>query len=251
MADNAASPESAVKSAPGSAPEAKPATTVNTPLGENPGSAEGGKVVPYTRFKEVIDLKNGYENRIAELEGRLASQPSAPVAPTLDPILENEVRALMSKGLEREGATEVVLSMDRLTKARLEPVQKAKELDSWLGEFAQSHPDFREIEPEMTRQFAELSPVQQKRIAANPEGIEVMYYRAKAAVQSKGIADAKAVGATEAYKNMGLKGALSSTPGSVAPNGALTRESIRGMSREEFVKRSAEIRAAYEKGLIR
>lgn len=246
------SPSTDVNTSPVSSPEAQPVAEVSTPPAENAGSTEAGsKSVPYPRFKEVIDLKNQYERELAELRSRTAVQPEVAPKSNLDPIIEAEVQALVNEGLSREGAEKLLLSVDRVQQARMAPIKKQREIDAWLGEFAQRNTDFTAVEPEMTRIFASLPKDQQARIASSPEGIELLYHRAKAANQSKDLASAKATGRSEAYQTMALKGAMSSTPGSVPPNGAITRESLMAMSPEERVRRRPEIREAYEKGLIK
>lgn len=232
----------------------------NSPTGEIPGGAKAPEnKVPQTRFNEVIhernrerELREQYEARIRELESQRSMG-----APGKDAVVEAEVQRLVKTlDMSEEAARGIVETNRNLLRAEREQMareQNRNELSQWAVRKAQADPMYKELDPELDRAFSSLPPQRQMKIANDPDLLDMFYENVKASVLLSKSKQSFEKGASQAYETKGAKQAVTSMPGGSSSVGktALSRESLRKMSPEEYKRRLPEINEALIKGLIR
>ena len=230
--------------------------SANPPTGENPGAAKPDENrVPQSRFSEVVQERNReremremYENRIRELESR----PAVPAQ--RESVIDTQVKRLVSKlGMDENAARELVMSHHEIAsaeRAKVEARQSQFQAEEWARNKAQNDPDYRNIEPELDKEFSLKSPQMQQAIASNREMLEMFYDSVKSKHATGKAKEAFGKGADEAYKSKQLKEAISSVPGksSGSATQAISRDLLRKMSPEEYMKRQPEINAWLRNG---
>lgn len=239
-----------VKPAPASSAPATQTTQAQPPATEKvvAGGTEN-QHVPYSRFQEVVKVKNEYASRLEELEKRLSTHDAIIGQTAKKDIPSKHVEKLVAAGMDRGVAELLVETSAGLAKESVsdvvEPLKQAtisQQVQSWTEKFKQSHKDYDELEPEMVKVFEAMPPRTQDLIVSDPKGLELIY----AHVKMQRLEDEKnksfQAGAQAAYDSKGLKAALSSTAGATTnPNVGLTRNEIAGMSLKEYEARRAEI----------
>lgn len=249
-----------------SAPPSETSQTgqVTTPPVENTGSSTPAAVsnegrIPYSRFQEVVSQKNEYQSKIEALERRLGAFESNLVQNRPASQTEEAVGRLVAAGLEPNAAKLLVETQMSLMEARvnerispLEQKAQRQDVDGWIRGFAQDHADYRSLEPEMEKVFANLPQHQQAFIAGSPEGLEMLYWKVKGTSAQNQVQQSQTAGATQAYNNIAQKAAMASTPSaSVGTGNAITREAIGKMTQAEYAQNRAAIFEAYKNGTIR
>ena len=238
--------------------------SVNTPLVENTGSegqgsnSGSGSSIPYGRFKEVIDQKNEYAQRMEDLERRLSAYETNIVKSRQSSVVEDAIGRLTAAGLDANAAKLIVEAQNQILetrfKERLEPLEQRNtryEVKQWVNDFSSQHTDYKTLEPHMEPAFANLPQNQQAFIAGSPQGLEMLYWKVKGELATQQAPNLKQQGVNQAYQTMAQKAAMSSTPGSAPVKQALTKESIAKMDQAEYVSRRSEILDAMSKGLIK
>ena len=245
-----------------STPEAS-TESVNTPPVENMGSEglgsnSGSNAIPYGRFKEVIDQKNEYAQRMEAMERRLSAYETSIVQNKAHSAVEATVSKLVAAGLDANAAKLLIETQNELMesrfKERLDPIEQrnsAYEVKQWINSFSSTHKDYNAIEPHMERAFANLPQAQQNFVAGSPQGLEMLYWKVKGELANQMAPGQRQAGINQAYQTMGQKAAMSSTPGSAPVKAALSRESISKMDANEYAARRSEIMDAMSKGLVK
>lgn len=252
-----------VNSAPATSSEATQNVAVNTPPVENTGSAtpasNDGRAIPYSRFQEVVSQKNEYASKLEAIERRLGAYESNLVQNRPASQTEAAISRLVAGGLEANAAklmveTQMAL-LDARVNERLSPIEQRsqrQDVDGWVRGFAQDHSDYRSLEPQMEKAFANLTQDQQRFVAGSPEGLEMLYWKVKGTVAQGQVQQGQVQGATQAYNNIAQKAAMSATPSaSVGNANAITRAAIGKMSPAEYQQNRAAIFEAYKSGTIR
>lgn len=246
MADENTSTQPAVntEASAASAPADTQNNSVNTPPVEGTGSDNGSAAgnVPYSRFKEVIDLKNQFGSQIEELQNRLAAQEAHVAQGRKANVAEKYEKLLVEKGLEpavAKALTEAQFGLvNEVLGERMAPLEQetaASRVDSWVGKLAQTHKDWYELEPAMEKILDTLPKQMRGVFISSPEGLEMLYAKAKLKAVTETQQKVFNDGANAAYQNKGLKGAMSPTPGASVPKPqAFTREQIMGMSEADL-----------------
>lgn len=243
--------------APSSADEQN--TQAKPPVGENSDAAGGSEQqkVPYPRFNEVIQERNqervrreAVEARLHEMESRLLGERPNTQARSH---VEAEVQRLKDKlQIPEETAREFVQSTTNVARAERQDVEarlRQFEINEWSRNLESKYKDYRDMVPVMEKEFANLSQSDRATVASSPVQLEMFYHYVR---NKGGKSNEYQNGANDAYNNIQLKKALSSTPGSApAVKGPITRESIAKMSIDEYKKRLPEINDALAKGLIK
>jgi len=230
--------------------------SASTPVGEQPTAKTPEKEVPYDRFQEVIKQKNSekqlreqYEARIKELEGRLPNGQS-----TDSDLL---LKRLVDGGLKPEAAKLIVETNREITRKALEPIQareQARAVDSWVKELERGDPDYKKLKPELEKAFDALSDEEKRLAVSSPKGLEWFYKSVKSEVLGAEVSKAREAGVKQGYESKSLKEGMSSSPKSgTATETPLTFESIRSgaiknMSDAEYAKRLPEINEILKKG---
>lgn len=245
--------------APAATPSAEAQNVVATPpTGENPGANQGSENrIPQSRFNEVISERNRERDRVAQLESRLQQLESGAMgAPQKDPVIDAEVKRLVSRtGMSEEAAKEIVESsrnVARAERSQLELQQRMTQAEQWIAQKAQNDPMYKSLEPELDKSFNTLSPQMRRVISTDPEALEMFYDSVRARVSDGKAKEAFNKGASAAYENKATKAAVASVPGSgTSVKPALTREAIRKMSVKEFTERQSEINEAIKSGTLK
>lgn len=250
-------------SAPVSSPEVQQSQAVPTPPAENAGSAQaapqasGPNQIPYPRFQEVVHQKNEYAGKIEDLERRLKAYESHVVQSQSSNVVNDAISRLVAAGLDQNAAKLLVETqmavLDHRMGEKIGPLEQRTvrhEVDNWIRDFSKTHSDYYELEPKMEQEFARMPPHYQRMIAADPNGIEMLYWKVKGQHTAAQAGQARVAGATEAYNNMAQKAAMSSTPGRPVGSNALTRQSIAAMSPDEYSRRRSEIADAMRQGKL-
>ena len=231
-----------------------------TPVTENvaPDSNAPGPV-PYSRFKEVIDTRNQYESKFEELNNRLSAYEAAQAEKQKTNASEKYTQRLQAAGMAPEVASllaEVMSSVGRdIVGEAVGPLQQesaATRVDQWVDKLARTHKDWGELEPEMEKILGSMPKQMQPMFISSPQGLEMLYAKAKLEKAQKSEQAAFSAGAKAAYDNKGLKAAVASTPGASAakPNSAITLEAIGKMTTDEYRARHKEIVQAFESGQL-
>ena len=226
-----------------------PETVVTPPTGEIPATKENR--VPQSRFNEVVQEKNRerelremYEARIRELETRPSVQPQQ------ESVLEAQVKRLVKNlDMDEKAARELLSAQDAIAQSQrqqLEARQSQFQAEEWARNKAQNDSDWKDIEPELDKEFSRKTPQMQHAIASNREMLEMFYDSVKSKHLTGKAKEAYSRGSQAAYEAKQVKQAVSSTPGtsSGSQSTALTREAINKMTPEEYRKRQPEINEA-------
>lgn len=243
--------QAAVTPAVDSAPTQTPNESVNTPPVENTGSESNSAPsnVPYSRFKEVIDVKNQFESQIEELQNRLSAHEGNLAQKAKGNVVDKYVQKMVQAGMDPNVAaliaeTQLQAAQD-IVGERLAPLEQesaATRVDQWVNKLSQTHKDWYELEPDMEKVLDTMPKHMQRAFMSSPEGLDALYAKAKLKKMEATQQQAFNQGANAAYQNKGLKGAVSSTPGASVPKPtALTREQIMALSESEFRSRYQEI----------
>jgi len=185
------------KKAEASSTSASQSGAAQTPANEKL-AATLPETVPYSRFKEVVELKNSKDDQIKELTSRLSALENKPTSTApVDPVRQElaEIKAQLS----------TVLSAN-----------KEKPMEEFTSSFRKETKDYDALEPRMLELFHGMSKSRQAAVINDPEAFKDLYYRAKVESLEKGIEGKVQEGAASAYQVKGLKQALSSTSGAVA-----------------------------------
>jgi hypothetical protein len=248
MAENI-STEQAVTQSTESAPVENQSATVNTPATENVVAEQnsGPGPVPYSRFKEKVDQVNQFESRLEELQNRLSAQEAHSAQAKRGNVAEKYEKMLVDKGLDPAVAkvmAEAQFGMvNDVLGERLGPLEQetaATRVDGWVNKLAQTHKDWFDLEPAMEKILDSLPKQLRPAFISSPEGLEMLYAKAKLGSVATQTQKAFTDGQNTAYQNKGLKNAMSPTPGASVPKPqAFDREAIMKMS-------EAELRANYD-----
>jgi hypothetical protein len=225
-----------------SAPVDNQTTPAQPPIGEQPTQGKpDNKSIPYDRFKEVIEQKNQKDSHIKELEQRLAQLEGA-FKPSQEEKANKAVEKLVSAGVDPQVAKLLASTMEDVATERVEqrvnPVEQRNalmEVNSWVRDFAQSHKDYDELNPDMQKVFEAMPPQMQNLVVSDRLGLEMLYQYVKGVRSSQTVSQAKQEGRNEAYANQQLKAAMSGTPNSApTPKGVPTEAEIHAMSPKEY-----------------
>lgn len=233
--------------------------TGTPPAGENPASGNGSENrVPQSRFNEVVHEKNRerelremYEARIRELESRQSVQ-----VPQRPSVIDAQAERLAKElSMDKDAARKILEANAAVREAEMMEIehrQKASRAEEWARNKAQVDPDFKALGPELDREFSAKSPQMQQRIASDPELLEMFYESVRSKNLGSKAKEAYAKGADEAYRAKQVKQAVSNVPGSSSGSGSasLSRELLRRMSPEEYMKRQPEINEALRLGKL-
>lgn len=251
MADENTESTQAVTPSTDSAPVETQDASVQTPAGEAPvaDNSSGIKDVPYSRFKEVIDLKNSFESRLEELQNRLAAQEATVAQTQKGNVAQKYEKMLVDKGLDPAVAKALTEAQFGLVNdvlgermAPLEQESAATRVDSWVNKLAQTHKDWYELEPAMEKILDTLPKQMRGVFISSPEGLEMLYAKAKLKSVTESQQKVFNDGANTAYQNKGLKSAMSPTPGASVPKPqAWSRDKVMGLSEAEFKAKYNEI----------
>lgn len=238
----------AVNNSAESAPVETQNAQVNSPAAEQ-AVAESNvpENVPYSRFKEVIDSRNQFESQIEELRNRLTAQEANVAQSKRGNVVEKYEQALVKRGFNPDVAKAMAEVQHELVNevlgermAPLEQETAATRVDQWVNKLAQTHKDWYELEPAMEKILDSLPKQIRGVFIASPEGLEMLYAKAKLGNVATAQKQAFTEGANAAYQNKGLKNAVSPTPGASVPKPqAWSREKIMAINSE------AELRAHY------
>lgn len=249
--DNIQNAEAGTSSANAQAPTGTP------PAGENPASGNGSENrVPQSRFNEVVHERNQiremYEARIRELESRQSVQ-----VPQRPSVIDAQAERLAKElSMDKDAARKILEANAEVRRAEQDEIEnrhRASRAEEWARNKAQADPDFKALGPELDREFSAKSPQMQQRIAADPELLEMFYESVRSRHLGSRAKEAYAKGADEAYRAKQVKQAVSNVPGSSSGSGVtpLSREGIRRMSPEEYMKRQPEINEALRLGKLK
>lgn len=198
------------------------------------------RTIPYPRFKEVVDKKNDLESRLKKLEEKAFKNETPDY-------IEAAVKKLVDEGMEADAAQKLVATQREIAakeaESRVAEVREAatkKEVDEWLESFQKSHPDYAELEPEMTKAFMALSPTVQDLVSADPRGVQLLYDHVKVAKLEAELKAKYEQGIQDGYKNKQLKEGLSPAP-AAGPKGLPSLKDIEKMPMSEYVKIREEV----------
>ncbi len=251
MADENVETKTDVNTAPAPSVESstqETSTNATPPTGEQPGAKVEDKRIPYDRFSEVVKERNRereererIEARLRDMESRLAGNVAS------RPQEEDEANRLVAElGMDKEAAKKLVGTMKAISqreRAAVEGRMRQYEIAEWERGLQSKYKDYNELTPQMEKVFNALHPDAQKLVVASPDGLEMLYSKAKQMHMDKVAADAYQRGADTAKASKDLKTALSNAPGSgsPAPKGELSPEAIAKMSIKEYKERLPEI----------
>lgn len=226
---------------------------VNSPTSEKLETTESENRVPLSRLNEVIDARNAEKAARMALEARLRDLEAVQEAKP-DAVAEGEVKRLMAKlQMSEEAAREIVQTNINLDKSRRQS-QEAKErhlgAQRWVSDKAKNDPMYKELEPELERAFGNLSPKNREMVSTDVEALDMFYEGVKAKTLQSKTKDSFNKGADEAYKNKGLKQAVSSGAGSGSSSGKTSLEGWTKWSSETYMKRLPEINEAMKNGTL-
>lgn len=207
---------------------------------EQNGEPQKEQAVPYERFKEVVDQKNDFANRLDSLESQIKRQSEAT---TSDP-LDEAVKSLVDAGMEEPSARKLAKAQfdiaSKVTEERIRPIEestKRVESSSMIQDFADRHKDYYDLEPVMFEVYKTLDPETQLDIATKPKSLEMFYSYVKLENSKKSGDERYNQGVEDGYKNKQSKGALSSVSGARSkPEGIPTPKEIGEMSLEDYRK---------------
>lgn len=239
-----------------------PATppTGEQPEAASPASEQPEGKVPYPRFKEVVEERNGVKKELEELRRKL-EMLEAPKPEARPNISEKYAKKLVEKGVDEEAAKLIVSVSEEMAREvasesirpLAEGMQK-RDTDQWLADFQSKTPDYSEYEPKMYEIFKALPDAMKDAMVMNPKGIEFLYAQAKLASVGKVKEEAKAQGASEAYKNKAAKVAVTSggAGSAVPPKKPLTRADVLALAKnpEAYEARRAEIMELVRQGKL-
>lgn len=229
-----------------------------TPAGEQPAAKGTEKEVPYDRFQEVIKQKNEekvlrqqYEAKIRELEGRLPSGGSTP---------DKLVERLVAGGMNKESAKLIADAAREANQEAMAPIharENARSVNEWVKDIERTDPEYKKLKPQLEKAFDALSNEEKQFAVSSQKGLEWFYKAVKSDALSEEVTKARAEGVKQGYESKSLKEGMAGTPKSgTALDEPLTFESIRSgaikkLSDAEYQKRLPEINAILAKGPTR
>lgn len=248
MADeNVVANEVVENSTPSTEPEVNPS---NAPASAEPATNEqkGNETKPdvpfheHPRFKELISEKNELKRQLEEVHSRMSSEPVKRENPAEKLInkftkagLNPEIAKTLSEGIV-EGSSEVV-------NTRVAPVESAaleQEVANMTARFAESHADFKEVQPQMYELYKSLPEDLADAIAKDKtgKGLETLYASAKSAKVKDIEKAAYEKGVQDGFKQKNLKTSVSPSGGSSAPQtkGEFSDSDLDQMSLSEYLK---------------
>lgn len=229
-----------------STPEgAKPSTEQSKGNGQSP---ESQPFHEHPRFKALIDEKNQLKQQLAELQTRMSGK----LEPKESPV-EKVVQKFVKAGMKEDAARLLAESQYELGKdvveERVAPVERASleaQNDLMFSRFAESHKDYEEIRPKMAELFNALPDMVKAGLSSSPDGLDLLYSKAKASQVDEELKKAFEKGVQEGYKRKHDKSAVAPSTGASTgtPTSEYTEEQIAKMSLEDYRKHQSAILAS-------
>ena len=225
-----------------------------------PNSEENVPLHKHPRFKEVIEEKNAYRNRLAQVEAEKEALRAEMMRNRDEsgrkPSYASELEELKAVGADTNVASKLLDIVERIATRKsqetLRPVAndlvKTKVSNS-IRNFKESHEDYDKYSQKMGEVFETLPPSDKAWVMSSEEGVAHLYLKAKS-LDKNSEQEIEDKGRNDAYKSKALKSSISGTRGDVSSSkGSMTTKEFEELDLETYGKNQKKFEEAHMRAL--